>query len=154
MDLNHIKWRVGEIFTLLHAIRKSTDDDTKRGNEIIKEVREEEDENQKIELVKQFKKLQFFNNFKLDQMEKIIPGLLELVSLAKVLDVELDLTDEQEAMIHVNKHRFAPMYVYDKNELIFMNKDLEEVISNELEKPSATDMEAINNIINAINGKK
>lgn len=154
MDLNHIKWRVGEIFTLLHAIRKSTDDDTKRGNEIIKEVREEEDENQKIELVKQFKKLQFFNNFKLDQMEKIIPGLLELVSLAKVLDVELDLTDEQEAMIHVNKHRFAPMYVYDKNELIFMNKDLEEVISNELEKPSATDMDAINNIINAINGKK
>ena len=154
MDLKYIKKRVGEIFTLLNAIRNSTEEDTKRGNEIIKEVREEEDENQKIELVKQFKKLQFFNNFKLDQMEKIIPGLLELVSLAKVIDLDLELTDEQEAMIHINKHRFAPMYVYDKNELIFMNKELEDVITSELEKPSATDMEAINNIINAINGKK
>lgn len=154
MDLKYIKKRVGEIFTLLNAIRNSTEEDTKRGNEIIKEVREEEDENQKIELVKQFKKLQFFNNFKLDQMEKIIPGLLELVSLAKVIDLDLELTDEQEAMIHINKHRFAPMYVYDKNELIFMNKDLEDVITSELDKPSATDMEAINNIINAINGKK
>ena len=154
MNLEYINQRVREMFNYLEALKDAANEDTVSANNLLAKLKEENDEPTKMDLIKQFKKIQFFNNFKLMESEKVIPALIEAINLAKVLGLEIELSDDEEAMLDVNKKRFAPMYVLDKGTMIFMNKDLEEMIDKELEKPSATDVQAITNILNVVNGNK
>ena len=154
MNIEYIKQRVRECITYLTLISESANEDTLEANKVIAEIRSETDETAKMDLIKKFKKIQFFNNFKLMESEKIIPRLLELVDVAKIIDIDLELTEEEEDMISLNKTRFSPSYALDKGTIIFINKELEEIIDKELEKPSSSDMQAINNILKVINGEK
>lgn len=150
MKIEYIKQRVNELWSLIEQLRDSATEDTKVANDLILKIRESKDEDEKIELMKKFKKTQFFNNLKLSEMEKTMPVLVELVSLAKVVDVDLELTDEQESIIDTNKKRITPMYIVDKNQLVFVHKELEEAVDKEINNPSESDLAALKNIFKAV----
>ena len=92
MKTNYLKKRVEEIFQLIDLLTNKANEDTETANDILKYVKEAEDDEVRITLMKKFKKTQFFNNLKFSDIEKITPVLIELISLAKLMDVDLDLT--------------------------------------------------------------
>lgn len=144
MNKEHLKNRVQELFTFLNALKEDSDKDIEKVNTVLKQLKETTEEGEKVELVKQYKKLSFFNNLKLVEFDKNIPVLVELISLAKIMDIDLSLEDQQEEIYQVHKKRVVPFFIFDKNELKAFNPEIEELVNKELEKPSTTDMEFIN----------
>ena len=150
MDLQYLKQRVVELFTYLSYLKESANEDTKKANELIIKIKEVTTDEDSLELVKQFKKLQFFNNLKLGEMEKTMPTIIELVSIAQVIGIELNLNEEEETIIKMNKTRTTPMYIVDKSQLIFNHPELEAAVEKELDNPSETDLEALKKLIKVI----
>lgn len=151
MDISYIKKRVNELFTYINYLRDSATDDTRVASELISKTKSVPDEDEKIELIKKFKKIQFFNNLKLAELEKTMPTLVELVSISKILDLDLGLTEEQELVIETNKKRTAPMYTVDKDKLMFIHKELEDAVDLEINNPSESNVEALKNLVKAMN---
>lgn len=150
MDNKYIIQRAQELLNYIKQIISSSEVSNKRANEIIEKVKTTSEENEKLELLKEFKKIQFFDNLKLTEIERFFPILLELHSVSKVINLELNLSEEDENFIEVNKHRFQPLYTFDKNELRLINPKLEEIINSELNSPAKSDFEAIKNITKAL----
>ena len=150
MDTSYIKTRVKELFTYLEYLKEAADKDTVEANKIVSEIKSTEEEEEKINLITKFKKIQFFNNMKLMEVEKTIPILIEMYKLSQSISLDLELNEVQQDMIEINLKRNQPMYIVDKNELVFLNKELEEVIDQELSRPADTDAAAIKNVLGAL----
>ena len=144
--MNYLTQRIRELLNLIYALRDEANEDTQRAKELLEKFKETNDNDEKVEYTKAFKKVEFFNNIKFSDIDKHIPILLELVSVAKVLDVETGLTEEEEKMLELSKVRLAPFFILDKGKLEILNKDLETVIINELNNPSESDLKAIEKI--------
>lgn len=149
--MNYLTQRIRELLNLIYALRDEANEDTQRAKELLEKFKETKDNDEKVEYTKAFKKVEFFNNIKLSDIDKHIPILLELVSVAKVLDVETGLTEEEEKMLELSKVRFAPLFILSKGKLEILNKDLETVIVNELNNPSENDLKAIEKISKVLN---
>lgn len=149
--MNYLTQRIRELLNLIYALRDEANEDTQRAKELLEKFKETNDNDEKVEYTKAFKKVEFFNNIKLSDIDKHIPILLELVSVAKVLDVETGLTEEEEKMLELSKVRFASFFILSKGKLEILNKDLETVIVNELNNPSENDLKAIEKISKVLN---
>ena len=149
--MNYLTQRIRELLNLIYALRDEANEDTQRAKELLEKFKETKDNDEKVEYTKAFKKVEFFNNIKLSDIDKHIPILLELVSVAKVLDVETGLTEEEEKMLELSKVRFATFFILSKGKLEILNKDLEAVIVNELNNPSENDLKAIEKISKVLN---
>ena len=149
--MNYLTQRIRELLNLIYALRDEANEDTQRAKELLEKFKETKDNDEKVEYTKAFKKVEFFNNIKLSDIDKHIPILLELVSIAKVLDVETGLTEEEAKMLDLSKARFAPFFILSKGKLEILNKDLETVIINELNNPSENDLKAIEKISKVLN---
>lgn len=144
--MNYLTQRIRELLNLIYALRDEANEDAQRAKELLEKFKETNDNDEKIEYTKAFKKVEFFNNIKFSDIDKHLPIILELVSAAKVLDVETGLTEEEEKMLELSKVRLAPFFILDKGKLEILNKDLETVIINELNNPSESDLKAIEKI--------
>lgn len=149
--MNYLTQRIRELLNLIYALRDEANEDTQIAKELLEKFKETKDNDEKVEYTKAFKKVEFFNNIKLSDIDKHIPILLELVSVAKVLDVETGLTEEEAKMLDLSKVRFAPFFILSKGKLEILNKDLETVIVNELNNPSENDLKAIEKISKVLN---
>ena len=144
--MNYLTQRIRELLNLIYALRDEANEDAQRAKELLEKFKETNDNDEKIEYTKAFKKVEFFNNIKFSDIDKHLPIILELVSAAKILDVETGLTEEEEKMLELSKVRLAPFFILDKGKLEILNKDLETVIINELNNPSESDLKAIEKI--------
>lgn len=144
--MNYLTQRIRELLNLIYALRDEANEDAQRAKELLEKFKETNDNDEKIEYTKAFKKVEFFNNIKFSDIDKHLPIILELVSAAKILDVETGLTEEEEKMLELSKVRLAPFFILDKGKLEILNKDLEAVIINELNNPSESDLKAIEKI--------
>lgn len=144
--MNYLTQRIRELLTLIYALRDEANEDAQRAKELLEKFKETNDNDEKIEYTKAFKKVEFFNNIKFSDIDKHLPIILELVSAAKILDIETGLSEEEEKMLELSKVRFAPFFILDKGKLEILNKDLETVIINELNNPSENDLKAIEKI--------
>ena len=144
--MNYLTQRIRELLNLIYALRDEANEDAQIAKELLEKFKETNDNDEKIEYTKAFKKVEFFNNIKFSDIDKHLPIILELVSAAKILDVETGLTEEEEKMLELSKVRLAPFFILDKGKLEILNKDLEAVIINELNSPSESDLKAIEKI--------
>lgn len=144
--MNYLAQRIRELLNLIYALRDEANEDAQIAKELLEKFKETNDNDEKIEYTKAFKKVEFFNNIKFSDIDKHLPIILELVSAAKILDVETGLTEEEEKMLELSKVRLAPFFILDKGKLEILNKDLEAVIINELNSPSESDLKAIEKI--------
>lgn len=144
--MNYLTQRIRELLNLIYALRDEANEDAQRAKELLEKFKETNDNDEKIEYTKAFKKVEFFNNIKFSDIDKHLPIILELVSASKILDVETGLTEEEEKMLELSKVRLAPFFILDKGKLEILNKDLEAVIINELNNPSESDLKAIEKI--------
>lgn len=144
--MNYLSSRIQELFKFIQALSDEAKEDTIDAKETLKKLSETEDKEEKAELFKAFKKIQFFNNLKFVEIDRFIPVLVELVNMARLMDIELELTEEQEKLVEAGKIRFKPMYIYDKNELKLLNTEIESMVVEELNNPSSTDLEAISKL--------
>ena len=144
--MNYLTQRIRELLTLIYALRDEANEDAQRAKELLEKFKESNDNDEKIEYTKAFKKVEFFNNIKFSDIDKHLPIILELVSAAKILDIETGLSEEEEKMLELSKVRLAPFFILDKGKLEILNKDLEAVIINELNNPSENDLKAIEKI--------
>lgn len=144
--MNYLTQRIRELLNLIYALRDEANEDTQRAKELLEKFKETNDNDEKVEYTKAFKKVEFFNNIKFSDIDKHLPIILELVSAAKILDIETGLTEEEEKMLELSKVRLAPFFILDKGKLEILNKDLETVIINELNNPSENDLKAIEKI--------
>lgn len=144
--MNYLTQRIRELLNLIYALRDEANEDAQRAKELLEKFKETNDNDEKIEYTKAFKKVEFFNNIKFSDIDKHLPIILELVSAAKILDIETGLTEEEEKMLELSKVRLAPFFILDKGKLEILNKDLETVIINELNNPSENDLKAIEKI--------
>lgn len=144
--MNYLTQRIRELLTLIYTLRDEANEDAQRAKELLEKFKESNDNDEKIEYTKAFKKVEFFNNIKFSDIDKHLPIILELVSAAKILDIETGLSEEEEKMLELSKVRLAPFFILDKGKLKILNKDLEDVIINELNNPSENDLKAIEKI--------
>lgn len=144
--MNYLTQRIRELLTLIYTLRDEANEDAQRAKELLEKFKESNDNDEKIEYTKAFKKVEFFNNIKFSDIDKHLPIILELVSAAKILDIETGLSEEEEKMLELSKVRLAPFFILDKGKLEILNKDLEAVIINELNNPSENDLKAIEKI--------
>ena len=144
--MNYLTQRIRELLNLIYALRDEANEDAQRAKELLEKFKETNDNDEKIEYTKAFKKVEFFNNIKFSDIDKHLPIILELVSAAKILDIETGLSEEEEKMLELSKARLAPFFILDKGKLEILNKDLEAVIINELNNPSENDLKAIEKI--------
>lgn len=144
--MNYLTQRIRELLTLIYTLRDEANEDAQRAKELLEKFKETNDNDEKIEYTKAFKKVEFFNNIKFSDIDKHLPIILELVSAAKILDIETGLSEEEEKMLELSKVRLAPFFILDKGKLEILNKDLEAVIINELNNPSENDLKAIEKI--------
>lgn len=150
MKTNYLKKRVEEIFQLIDLLTNKANEDTETANDILKQVKEAEDDEVRIALMKKFKKTQFFNNLKFSDIEKITPVLIELISLAKLMDVDLELTEFQEDYYTKMKPRFSTIYKKNKGNLELVYPELEKIVEKEIENPSETELDAINKMVETL----
>lgn len=144
--MNYLTQRIRELLTLIYTLRDEANEDAQRAKELLEKFKESNDNDEKIEYTKAFKKVEFFNNIKFSDIDKHLPIILELVSAAKILDIETGLSEEEEKMLELSKVRLAPFFILNKGKLEILNKDLEDVIINELNNPSENDLKAIEKI--------
>lgn len=149
MNLEYYKQRFWELYNYATALRQEADRDALEGKEILDALKEAETEEDKTTLLKEFKKNQFFTNLKLSEMEKTLHVAVELVSMSKVMGIDLELTPEIEELYELGKPRFVPLYSLKGGELIFLNKEMEKAVEDELNRPSENDLEAVRKILRA-----
>lgn len=154
MNVDYIKQRVQELFLYINYLKDSANTDTKEASDTIQKIKETTNEDDSLNLMKKFKKLQFFNNLKLGEMEKTMPILIELISIANVIDLDLELNEEESTVFKMNKNRIKPMYVVDKNTLVFNFPELEVAVDKEINEPSPSDLEALKKITKALTDGK
>lgn len=147
MDIQYIKQRFREQLQYITVLKDSANKQAEEGKTLLEKFKTEENEELKLEYLRDFKRLQFFNNLKLIEIEKILPVLVELVSISRVLGLDLELNDMEEHMYDEGKKRFQPAYIIQGNELVFLNKDMEDLINKELDTPSETDAEVVRKIL-------
>ena len=149
MGTEYIVQRGWELYNYAKALREEANTDALRGKELLREMSEATDEEVKLNILKAFKKNQFFNNLKLSEMEATLKVLVEVISICKVMGLETNMTEDLENLYEVGKKRFIPMYALKGDKLEFLNKEMEEVIDKELDTPSDSDLEAVRNILKA-----
>ena len=61
--------------------------------------------------------------------------------------------EKEKASLEFNSSNFKPLFILDKGEITFLNKEAEDFILKELEKSSDADEKLIENVKNFKNGE-
>ena len=152
--MNYFKNRIVEIYTLISAMREASIEDGIQAKSLLEEIKAATEDEERIALIKVFKKLEFFNHLRTMEMDKMLPIIIDLISLAVLEDIDTGLTEDQISSVNAAKERFVPLFIFEKNTLKFFNPDMEAIVDAELNNPERSDIQAFNKLIKGLGDVK
>ena len=145
--------RLIELVNITNALASENSKQQQRHSELIKEIKSSEDVLENKERISEMKKLNSFTFLRLKEVEINIRVMNEIYSLLKYSGIEPNIGEKEKASLEFNSSNFKPLFILDKGEITFLNKEAEDFILKELDKSSDADEKLIENVKNFKNGE-
>lgn len=142
--------RLSEVITITNALSVENSNDQEKHQRLIAEIKtsgdSEEVKSEDDDKLKIVKGLNAFMFLRLKEIETNIKIMNELYSLLMVTGVEIKIDDKHREFLDFNSKNFKPTFIIDKGEVVFFNKEVEELILNKLKEENSDNSEIIKNI--------
>ena len=150
MNLDYIKQRLWEQHEYFSILKASSDKDLEDGKELINKIKSSETskEDRKV-LFNSFKRNQIIGNLKLAEIDKTINTMMELISIAKVLDVDLGFEDDVQKIYETYKDKLTPLFDVKGDTIKVLNDEYSTLIESSLSNASENDDMYISKLVNS-----
>lgn len=150
MNLDYIKQRLWEQHEYFSILKASSDKDLEDGKELINKIKSSETskEDRKV-LFNSFKRNQIIGNLKLAEIDKTINTMMELISIAKVLDVDLGFEDDVQKIYETYKDKLTPLFDVKGDTIKVLNDEYSTLIESSLSNSSENDDMYISKLVNS-----
>lgn len=150
MNLDYIKQRLWEQHEYFSILKSSSDKDLEEGKDLINKIKSSETskEDRKV-LFNNFKRNQIIGNLKLAEIDKTINTMMELISLAKVLDVDLGFEDDVQNIYETYKDKLTPLFDVKGDTIKVLNDEYSTLIESSLSNASENDDLYISKLVNS-----
>ena len=145
--------RLIELVNITNALASENSKQQQRHSELIKEIKSSVNVLENKERISEMKKLNSFTFLRLKEVEINIRVMNEIYSLLKYSGIEPKIGEKEKSSLEFNSSNFKPLFILDKGEITFLNKEAEDFILKELEKTSDADEKLIENVKNFKNGE-
>lgn len=150
--------RLSEIVAITKIISTEASEYQFKNEQIISEIKALGDTKEEVEKAKvkarEMKKLSYLTYLKTSEVQVNIRVMNEIYSLMKFIGIVPNLDEKEMEILEFNLANVKPTFVLDKGEVVFFDRESEEIMLKKLDEPDDKEEELIAKIKNfRVDGK-